>query len=113
MLVVGHLDMLYLKDQDEGCCPVCCGPCWALKWLHDAGQLDDIVGSAGPGHHYWKQGVDPQWLEEVWRMTECHQVVDAELMTEGEDGDRTEILALVDHGDNPRRGPDDDNVRVS
>lgn len=82
MLVLGHINMLWMKDQDEGCCPVCCGPCWALKWLLDSGQLEDIIADAGPGHFWWKGAVDREWLAQAWRMSECHEVVVAELMIE-------------------------------
>ncbi|MEV5211259.1 hypothetical protein AB0K35_27685 [Micromonospora sp. NPDC053740] len=57
-------------------CPVCCGPCFALKTLLDAGQLDDIVRAYGSeGWDWWDADtgqVDRGLLARAWRMTECH-----------------------------------------
>ncbi|MEV2239594.1 hypothetical protein [Micromonospora sp. NPDC049891] len=77
-LTAGHLNHLHAAGQDLGCCPVCCGPCLALKKLLDAGQLDDIVreyASWGGGWECWDEQagqVDRVWLAGAWRMTDCH-----------------------------------------
>ncbi len=75
-LVAGHINMLASADEDEGCCPVCCGPCAALKTLLDAGQLDDIVRTYGSqGWDWWDAEtgqVDRGLLARAWRMTQCH-----------------------------------------
>lgn len=75
-LTAGHLDHLHAADQDEGCCPVCCGPCSALKALLDAGQLDSIVRDyAAGGWDCWDTQagqVDRRWLARAWRQTCCH-----------------------------------------
>lgn len=76
-LVAGHLNQLHAADQDEGCCPVCCGPCFALKALLDGGQLHDIArGYAAGGWDCWDAAadrVDRALLARAWRQTECHE----------------------------------------
>lgn len=76
-LAAGHLNHLHAVDQeDDGCCPVCCGPCAALKALLDAGQLDSIVRDyAAGGWDCWDTNadqVDRRWLARAWRQTDCH-----------------------------------------
>lgn len=76
LLVAGHLNHLHSADQEDGCCPVCCGCCWALKELLDAGQLDDLVRDyATDGWDCWDVDagrVDRAWLERAWRLSSCH-----------------------------------------
>jgi hypothetical protein len=73
-LVAGHLNQLYSADQDLGCCPVCCGPCSALKALAESGQLEECLGDTAAGCDYWVDGrVDRSFLTRAWRMTCCHE----------------------------------------
>ena len=80
LLVAGHLDILFHGEQVEGCCPWCCGPCWALSRLLRLDQLDGLVRDhvTGPsGQRYWwdygNDRVDREWLSRAWRMTACHE----------------------------------------
>lgn len=44
-LVGGAMGTLFSQVQDRffgGCCPVCCGPCSALKTMLDSGDLDRL-----------------------------------------------------------------------
>lgn len=75
-LVAGALNLLYPEDPDDGvCCPVCCGPCAALKQLLDAGQLDDIArGYAEGGWDWWDETADQvnrARLMRAWRLDCC------------------------------------------
>ncbi|MEU8334728.1 hypothetical protein [Micromonospora tulbaghiae] len=76
LMAAGHLNQLHAADQNEGCCPVCCGPCAALKTLLDAGQLDDIArGYAAGGWDVWdteRDQVNRAFLARAWRRTGCH-----------------------------------------
>ena len=77
-LVAGHVDLLWQAwangpDDARGCCPVCCGPCSALKDLLDAGLLDELYGTyvdQGFGEmETWdaeKRQVGRKWLLEAW-----------------------------------------------
>ncbi len=67
----------------QGCCPQCCGPCVALKELHDAGQLDQwVLGWPDLLHaaSWWddhRQRVDRDWLHRSWANADelaCHEV---------------------------------------
>lgn len=74
---LGELDGWPEPEDEDGCCPTCCGPCGALKLLLDAGQLDDIARPYGQdGLSWWDDAndrVDRGWLERGWRMTACHE----------------------------------------
>lgn len=75
MLIAGHLNILW-RDNEDGCCSTCCGPCWALKTLLDAGRLDALVRDYGRGCSWWNQAadeVDREWLAKAWRETSCHE----------------------------------------
>lgn len=75
-LVAGHIHQLWYQSQDEdhpGCCPVCCGPCWALRQMLDTGQLDALfrayIEETGAGDSTWDEAVgriDRVWLERAW-----------------------------------------------
>ncbi len=74
LMAAGHLNLLAAADDDFGCCPVCCGPCHALKTLLDAGQLDDIVRPYATGWDWWDANrgeVDRAWLARAWRLNDC------------------------------------------
>lgn len=74
-LIVHALNILFLDNSREGCCPECCGACAAIKQLLDAGQLDDAIITEGERHSWWTDGrVDRDWLRRAWRMTSCHPV---------------------------------------
>lgn len=75
MLAQSALDILWLAERDEGCCPECCGPCFALRTLLNAGQLDELLATdpATEGMLWWVKGrVDREWLTRAWRLTDCH-----------------------------------------
>lgn len=79
------LDMLFMGDQEEGCCPRCCAPCWALQQLLDAGRLDALIAPIAKADGWtddkiaWWDGrqVRRDFLARAWRMTECHEGGDA------------------------------------
>jgi hypothetical protein len=72
-LAIGHLNELI----GTTCCPVCCGPCWAIKRLLTDGQLDELVGLRGwaAGSSWWNdtlKQVDRTWLYGIWaHPSEC------------------------------------------
>jgi len=94
MLTHHALNELY--TDSDGCCPVCCAPCGALKALDDEGVLDYVVqqwqtysdgtlvfrlveGENGPEQtpSWWLDGqVNREWLHSQWSigpsMQECH-----------------------------------------
>jgi hypothetical protein len=75
-LVIHAINGLYQDDQEEGCCPKCCGPCLALKLLLDDGQLDDAVRIHADGYDWWDERVGMvkrSLFDNGWRMTACHQ----------------------------------------
>lgn len=77
MLADHALTSLYMADQDEGCCNVCCAPCNALLRLLDAGLLDKLIGMRRDVYETdtWdivNQRVDREFLQRAWRMTSCH-----------------------------------------
>lgn len=79
LMAIGHLDDLL----HEPCCPVCCGPCWALKSLVDSGQLDELVGLRGWARNagWWDREtsqVDRAWLAEVWPASACNNHLEGE-----------------------------------
>lgn len=76
-LVAGHVDNLWSQwandDEVPGCCPLCCGPCAALKDLLDRGQLDELYGvyvDQGFGEmDTWdaeRRQVGRDWLRKAW-----------------------------------------------
>jgi hypothetical protein len=79
LLVAAALNDLAQADaEDDGCCPVCCGPCSALHELALTGQLDLIVRDIAPGYEWWDATVgwvNRGWLDSAWRMTSCHEPV--------------------------------------
>ena len=71
--LVSHI---YADEQDEGCCPECCGPCTAVAALMMTGRLDDIVRPHADGYDWWdvdNDRVDRERLYRAWRMTSCHK----------------------------------------
>lgn len=77
-LVAGHLTHVWSATESDdpldpkGCCPVCCAPCHALKWLLDHDWLDTIyaehISRTGPTF-IWdgeKVQVDRKWLNAAW-----------------------------------------------
>lgn len=77
-LIEFALDELVVADQNEGCCPVCCAPCNALKQLLDQDSLDHLYAPrANPD--IWVDGhVDRDFLTHVWRRTDCHALKGAD-----------------------------------
>jgi hypothetical protein len=82
-LVAGSLHDLWWQSKDEdlrGCCPECCGPCSALRWLFHHDQLDDLygayVGIVGGEHEVWDAAarqVRRDWLIPAWSVRlSCH-----------------------------------------
>lgn len=77
-LVAGHMSTLWQATESEdpfdpkGCCPECCSPCHAVKWLRDHGLLDmiyaDHVNRTG-STFIWddsRMWVDRKWLAAAW-----------------------------------------------
>lgn len=75
-LVANALHHLWSSTQDPvlpGCCPVCCGPCSALRDLLGLGRLDDLYGeylAIGDGEsQLWDpvaRQVRRDWLIPAW-----------------------------------------------
>jgi hypothetical protein len=66
---------LFTADLGEGCCPRCCGTCWALAQLVEGGMLDDLVRLSPTTARavWWTDGqVNRGFLAEAWRLTSCH-----------------------------------------
>lgn len=69
--------------QEEGCCPVCCGPCHSLATLARDGLLDDavrpfVVETNGAGHDWWTGGAETghvkRWaLRKRWSQCPNHE----------------------------------------
>lgn len=75
-LAVHALNELYIADQEEGCCPKCCGPCRALDLMREDGSLDWLVRKQGDGNDWWdpdRRMVDPKLFGRAWRRTDCHE----------------------------------------
>lgn len=84
-LAEAALDHIWYAGQAdgwEGCCPLCCASCAALKRLLDDGQLDALLAHAPAAvcsawwhvDHLGVGGVDREWLANAWRLTCCHAV---------------------------------------
>lgn len=104
-LLAGHLDHVWsaynLPDPEEpddsdwgqdalfeGCCPLCCGPCWALKQLVTDGTLELLLGDIVKSSFYWdaeRQEVSRAWLNDAWKMTSCHAHMTEEELRELQD----------------------------
>lgn len=87
-MITKHLDVLYPGFWDDlsvlaahaintlgqgvgECCPHHCGPCGALRHLHDAGILNDLlrpyVEDSGGGWDWWdKDHVNMDWVTSRW-----------------------------------------------
>ena len=70
LLTVAALDAL---ANTEGCCPVCCAGCWALKDMSHTVDLEDILLKAPAALKessvWWDKGSDSvrrTWLWEKW-----------------------------------------------
>lgn len=74
MLAHAALDLL-----DDKCCPACCAPCGALKYLDEEGILDQVllnwdeyddgtkIFSEENAPDWWVDGkVDRDWLYKTW-----------------------------------------------
>lgn len=73
-----------LLAEEDGCCPKCCGPCYALVELREAGLLDEVAMPPTPGDAYdWFDvgagKVRVELLEAAWVRGEglvCHGLHD-------------------------------------
>lgn len=71
LLTVYALDNL--AESVEGCCPICCLACWALKDMSHTVDLEDILLKAPPANVenkvWWDKSagsVRRTWLWEKW-----------------------------------------------
>jgi hypothetical protein len=76
-LIAGHINQI--RRQPEGCCPQCCGPCSALKYLSGPGQVvADIamesitpIASNGYGWQYPNREINWNMVERSWQISRC------------------------------------------
>lgn len=87
-LVGGAMARLWAQSWDPqrgGCCPRCCGECYALSMLTDRGMLDDLygiyVGLTGADEMWDERNrrVDRAFLARVWSVNlGCHEPGDVD-----------------------------------
>jgi hypothetical protein len=103
VLTVAALDIL--AEQQEGCCPHCCGMCGVLEDMKKTDDLTDIVLKAPPYMYldavWWdakKARVDLIWLTYQWASYTCpnHVLPDEDERTDTErEADEQAALARV------------------
>jgi len=77
--VPGDDDLTPPDPEDRwGCCPICCGPCSALKRMLDDGVLDWIaaVYENKLSSYFWDKGnqmIRRDWLELAWANCPNHE----------------------------------------
>lgn len=64
--------------KDGTCCPECCAPCSALRWLRDNGiPVGQWLADAEMGGYDWQQPdntIDWELIAQRWTMTDCHTI---------------------------------------
>lgn len=117
-LLTAALAHLHHEDQSDGCCPRCCGSCWAIDQFKQTGMLDQLARTSPGtvGATWWADDqIDRAFLERAWRRTSCHggasqaaeqdkppvgyrtvEVVDGWALTAPADADEGTVLLVAD-----------------